>query len=486
MRWRLAVLVASLVLVCGVYVLLPIPVVASVALPDAATIIAAYAFQNVLQAGDQFYLIPFDIEYGTPPDDYTARDLFFIRLLSSDGTEYAANVPYAYYNAGYDYGISGFYFSADDVASRGIPYGEGSGIRVQLNYNPTISWASTPSPYTLSTITWNDSTSPQIAATIRVRILAQKLEDEWGGVVDIISGASWARALTVYGEDYFTNAVPNIINVCPTIFSSYKDIPDWPEDLYVSDLFIRGDADVVYPVYGTHWIKQGWVATGNYTLDWIQLKLSRTGTPPSSLMVTIYESGTAVASGNLAPSSVTAEPRWVSIVTSPQSITRGRSYELVCYTAGGSPSAAYNIYAADTGEYPYGTLSTSENSGGIWTSTDDDMVFVIESSEAYSQSFSKGWAHRLDGTPFDLSGMAHSMGISPMWLRGLLWMLFTLGICIAVTRATLSIRPVLFTVLLMTAIGAAFGFYYITFAAFVMFLTVVVVIYSLMWEKSSA
>lgn len=465
----------------------PVPASAAVSLPTVAVISSVYAYQNILEMGDQFYLVSYKITYTTAPTGYTARDLFFIRLLDSSGREYASQRPYPYYNAGFSYGMTGFYFTSADVEELGIPFGAGYGTQVQLNYNPTVDWEKTPSPYSLSTFNlWYSSPTPQSALTARFRIAAQEVEDEWGGVIDIISGAVWARTLTVYGEDYFTNAIPNIINLCPMIFSSSKEAPMWPSDIVIADCFIVGDSDVTIPIYGGTMAMQGWRASGHYLLDWVELRIGRTGTPSSDLHVDIYHSGSPVAFGTVSASAVSETPDWVNVVVNPQfSTSHGGEYDIHLSTSGGDASNAYLVSGYSGGGYAYGTLMVYPGTGS-WIDTGDDLLFITHSADGKTAGYSNKWAHRLDGSPFDLRGAADAIGLSPMWLRGLVWFMFTLLVVLAIVRVTMNIRLVLLTTLMMTAIGAAMGFLYITFAAFIMFVSAILVIYSLFWEKSSA
>jgi len=189
--------------------------------PDSVSVNAVYAYRNCREDGDQLYLIDYTIDYtiaGVP--DETITEAFLCRLMNGS-TELRAVAPYAYYNDGYDRGVIAIYFNAADA-----PTWEGS-YSMYLIGNPILSWAGDPpSTYISSFNVWQDnsmSVTQQVVST-RILYLADLLEIAWS--VDMIEAAGGGHSLTVYGEDYFTNAVPYVSDIAPYAFAGQIILPE--------------------------------------------------------------------------------------------------------------------------------------------------------------------------------------------------------------------------------------------------------------------
>ena len=90
--------------------------------PPGVSIITAQCFQNIYQTGDMLIIMEYNIPYATVPVNDT-NDLFYIQLLdtTNPGTPLTpTHKPLFYYN----YNIAAFYFSANDVTSLGLTFGD--------------------------------------------------------------------------------------------------------------------------------------------------------------------------------------------------------------------------------------------------------------------------------------------------------------------------------------------------------------------------
>lgn len=454
------------------------------------------AYRSVIEDNDQFYLISYDLGYTTNPTGYNASELFVIRLLDGS-TELVSATPYPYYEDGFIYGVVGFYFTAAEVAGLGMGFGDATDYTVQITGNPTVPWVDGSIPI-ISTTTfdqWYLGTQSQNMLTIRMRQVAVQVENAWVQVYDLLEGNAGEQVLSYDGETYFTNTIPDLLALCPDLFASTRDLPTLAPKKVVTDSHIAGDDDTYFPVYSGTWAYQSFTARQAYTITTCELELSRVGTPTSDLIISVTD-----MTGNhpdLTPILISGTiPReeigtyvlgeWVTVSFEDGTpLEFNTRYGLVAHTASGSTTAQYRWRGKTEGDYSGGLSGFSIDNGVNWTTSTNDLNFIIGAEDAESMSFNQKQAHILDGTVWDLSDLGESIDISVMWLRALIWFIFTIVTCVAMAQGTKSTKPILFTFLIMIAIGAPFGFIYWYFAAFALFFCAVIAIFSLTWEKSS-
>lgn len=198
------------------------PALAAIAHPDTLTINSVYAYQSCLETDDQLYLIEYTVDYdGEYPAAYPDEDIteaFLTRLMYADTTDLGSTAPYAYYQIGYGQGIAAIYFSADDAP----PYWESELLSIELTGNPTLDWGESIPTTTVYTF---DGWLGVSSLASRILYLADLLELAWE--VDMIETTAIGSCLTTYGEAYFTNAIPNLRVMCPSVFSSGMESADF-------------------------------------------------------------------------------------------------------------------------------------------------------------------------------------------------------------------------------------------------------------------
>jgi len=204
-------------------------VYAAIASPAPYAVYQTNAYQNCLEAGDQMYIIVGVIEYGTnPPED--AGEAFIVRLLDADNaTELNAVAPYPdVHDSGYDAFCVGIYFTAAEVATKGMAWGGTDNFTVELTGNPALVWdAGDPPIVTNNNIAaWNDA-SYMIS---RVRAIALDLEADWGITLTQQSGG--VTQLNSDGADYFEHSIAGLRAICPGLFSATVVVPEFEERAY--------------------------------------------------------------------------------------------------------------------------------------------------------------------------------------------------------------------------------------------------------------
>ena len=212
---------------------------AGVADPDTMTLDRVEVYESVIEENDQLYIIVYTVDYTVNPTD-GIDDNFLFRLMNS-GTEIMSATAYPYYEQGYDKGVVGMYFSASDVSSLSLGFGDTTGYSMQLVGNPLVTWASGTPPETNKNTfdLWYDGDGPSDRLAIRMRVIANDLENTWTGI-DLIEGTAGERTLTADGEEYFTNSIPNLKIACPKIFGARQVSAYWGRTPHILDYFTTG------------------------------------------------------------------------------------------------------------------------------------------------------------------------------------------------------------------------------------------------------
>ena len=239
---------------------------AAIASPDTLTINTIDAYQSVIETDDQLHIMTFEISYGVNPDQ-DANQTFIFRLFDG-GVEIATATPYAFFNSGYDQGVIGFYFDAQDPD---IPAWEAATLELQLVGNAALDWGGDP-PSVTNNI-WDSFNENKSLVGARVRTIALALETQWG--VDLIEPVRSVNKLTENGENYFETTIPNLRLISPELFISTTTSPDIPSGnrttTYGDDVedrwtIIGGgtfDMTTIAPLFGT---SRNWVSSAAYII----------------------------------------------------------------------------------------------------------------------------------------------------------------------------------------------------------------------------
>ena len=159
----------------------------------------------------QYYVWYTDVVAALP--DETITQSFLGRLLN--GGEITNVAPYSYYLKGYQHGIYSMYLTATEAAGLWE-----DPLDVELSGNPTLAWPGDPPSTTTAVLNWHATTTAratEILLSNTIVGIANQLSDYWGmALTDSVAGGS---ILSSYGEQYFTNAIPNLHTMCPDIFS---------------------------------------------------------------------------------------------------------------------------------------------------------------------------------------------------------------------------------------------------------------------------
>jgi len=477
-------------LVAGLYAL-PYIAKAQVASPDTIQIDRVEAYRSVIEAGDQLYLCSYEIEYGSNPAD--AIDQTYLFRLMNSGTELMAATAYPYQDSGYDVGVVGIYFSSAEVSYLGMGWGDATGYSLQLVGNPTVIWAAGTPPqvnYPTFDLWYNDGASSD-RLTLRLRVMAQLIENDWG-TVNLIEGPAGEQTFTEYGEEYFTNSIPNLKVACPKLFEARLISAGFGDHtLVISDYYVSG-ANTSTPCYTGNQLAQTWTAGHTYTIDSVNLKIGVTGTPVADVTVSICPyvagtiAGTPVATGTItateAPDDLYGD--WYEVgLGAGGALTRDSVYVILWTPTGGSGTT--NITWFYGSGYAGGT-AYQDIGAGLVNMGVSDFQFICKSSDTFEMSRSIEMSERLVGTAFDLTDAAEATGISRMWMSGVMWVILMVVCAYFGARISQSSKPVLPIIMFMIPIGALAGFLYYWVAGVAMFAFIMVWIWAFAWDKSSA
>lgn len=211
-------------LLVGLILLLTLPaVVLALDNPDSVSIGEAYVFEDVLETGDQLFFIRYDVEYSPSPN--TSAEETWQAALYEDGGGLVASRPLNYYQ----HNIISLYLDAGDAITTGDPHE----IRVM----------GMPSVFDNLTEGLNMRTHTCSAGEYKegdtigsyMITVAGTLQTDWG-----ITLLSSNDKLNDTGAAFFTDAVPGLGTIDPTIFQTTQRTltpsdPNWnisyPEEL---------------------------------------------------------------------------------------------------------------------------------------------------------------------------------------------------------------------------------------------------------------
>lgn len=438
----------------------------------------------------QEWLVVFDIEYTADPG-IPLSDTFVFRLYDDDAGAVVSTTTAYDYN-GYDYGIASISIDADFAD---LPTWSGN-YTMFFEGNPALSWTGgVPPTRSTSAITWHDEGSvndAQDRLTTRLRYLAQKIEDDWGGTTDLIEETVTGRVLTTAGEAYFTNSIDNLRDKCPDLFYQSMEAVEFDDDVLVLDYHAGGE-DAVLQIYGVNWYAQTFTASDAYHLTGVQLPLYRILTP-GTITVSLRTSAVNVPTGaNLISGTydgdtlTTAETaEWVDIAfTNDYLLTSGSVYSIVVQATGGD-AANYVGWLVDTDDgYSDGNEAVSTNNDATWTAVaGSDCLFELLVHGGASLSLGHRYELRLRGTIFDMSQIATNWGLTNMWVSTMLWLTMTVLLMVAVAMAS-NVWDCWFIILaLMATYGWRAGFADTYFLIGVLVVCAIGIVYGLYHRKA--
>ncbi len=208
--------------------------------PTSFQIDAVDVYQPALEAGDELFIVKFQINYTVLPAT-DASQAWLLRLKNGAGVEIATATPYAYYNSGYiTGGVASFYLPAS------IAVAWSSNVTVVLEPNPTLSWTSIPSPNNFTALNWNTASTLSTVATAvgsRVRVLAIGLNSL--AALDFAESVNGLYKLTAYGEGYFDVVIPILRTVQPDLYQSNLNSAILVDNQYGNTYQQNTDANLV-------------------------------------------------------------------------------------------------------------------------------------------------------------------------------------------------------------------------------------------------
>ena len=205
------------------------PIHATLSNPTSLSLSDIHVNRNLVQSGDMLIYFSYNIAYSSIPTTVPASNSFIFRLY--DGTtEIGRNVPYAYNDAGYGYGISAIYFNASNAPAWNGTY------TLSLEGNP-IQFTS-PMSYSIALSTANYTTLTSVADNqedVRSNIVTmiQELEVQWNHT--LLTQSSSVTYLATAGAGYLVYAIPNIKNIAPKLFSASILYPDFTTRNYTTN-----------------------------------------------------------------------------------------------------------------------------------------------------------------------------------------------------------------------------------------------------------
>jgi hypothetical protein len=221
-----------------VAVLIPQVVFADPPTPTSVTLVNYYATNNLLEAGDFFLLIDYNIAYSGGYPTVPASNAFTFRLFDPTGTtEIADALPYVFTTAttgftgtnGYGHGVVAYYFNSASAPAWNLNY------IIKVSGNPAeFSW---PLEYDfeLPSAAYQSSSDNATGLANELRTIASDLSTQWN--IPLLSDTSSTSVFTADGEGYFRNAIPGVQSLAPDIFEDVSSLsPDTTSASYDTNL----------------------------------------------------------------------------------------------------------------------------------------------------------------------------------------------------------------------------------------------------------
>lgn len=199
------------------FLLNPSSSVLAIGNPISTSIVSVRVFNNLWETGDQLYVLEYKVMYASDPTE-EPEDTFLVGIWDT-GVEVATKpLPYYYHN------IAAVYL---DAASAKVWESE---LTAQVTGNPVYFSTLTPgvnqASLTITSGYWISGTEEESRGYLGVWIisLATELETSWG--IDLLTATN---KLNSVGSLLFTEAIPGLTNICPTIFAVSGSYPEYSE-----------------------------------------------------------------------------------------------------------------------------------------------------------------------------------------------------------------------------------------------------------------
>jgi hypothetical protein len=218
-------------------VLIPQVVLADVPSPDQVSV-ACFCYRNLLETGDFFLLVNYNIVYSGGYPTVPASNVFTFRLFDPTGsTEIADALPYVFTTAttgftgtnGFGEGVVAYYFNSASAPTWGDNY------IIGISGNPAEFSSPPGANYEISTASYDSGSNAATDLANNLRMIAADLSTQWS--VPILSNTSSTSVFTPDGEGYFRNAIPGVQSLAPDIFeNASQESPDTTETSYDTNL----------------------------------------------------------------------------------------------------------------------------------------------------------------------------------------------------------------------------------------------------------
>jgi hypothetical protein len=206
----------------------------AIADPDTINIEDVQAFDGVLEANDLLVIVKYTLSYSSIPSE-VINDAYLGRFLRGT-TELRAVEPFAFNDKGYGLGVFSIYWNASQKSTDSIEFNNTNSedYKLILQGKPGVFTGSVPTT-TTGTIVYQDAADTKDLLFSTIQSLATALENNAGWSAnsqDLISTTSGVIQLTSTGENYFSNAIPQLQSMVPDIFSSGTTSADFTEDTF--------------------------------------------------------------------------------------------------------------------------------------------------------------------------------------------------------------------------------------------------------------
>lgn len=217
---RLVRILLSSVLVTALFLALIVPGVALADQSDPDSVpapVVTNAYRNLIETGDQLYLIYANIPYGSIPDALVT-EAFFWQLIDTDGSTVIGTTTGTPFNdSGYGYNVFSMYFSADNAPTWDQVY------TIRLSGNPSIFDDPPAFDFILGTGDFSGLTETigvKSELALRILVIAGDLQIRWGLDADttLVNAQETGTVLSARGETFFRGAIFGLQAMAPGVF----------------------------------------------------------------------------------------------------------------------------------------------------------------------------------------------------------------------------------------------------------------------------
>ena len=199
--------------------------------PDTISIETVRAYDSVLTSGDLLIIVQYNLAYSVLPDEVITDA--FIGRFKRDTIELNSVEPFSFNDQGYGRGVFSLFWTPAQKAADSIEFNNPNLENYTLTLQGDIGVFTGSVPTTTTdSITYRDATDTSNQLFADVKALAQKFENDSGwnddpAFASLITTGGGVDQLTSVGEEYFSNAMPNLNVMIPSIFSSGKTSADF-------------------------------------------------------------------------------------------------------------------------------------------------------------------------------------------------------------------------------------------------------------------